>query len=146
MENENETLRPYPIDPSQDKVIKKIVFAKRKLKPQLTSFLFTILTYSLKLLSKYKNKKLTEKNKRNSSNIYINLNFYNGFNILLYCSLCDNGFIDQSQTPLVSISVDGDNILAVDKNQIIHCAKSNRIICKVSFDCPKWQIIESRVK
>ncbi|CAF1207526.1 unnamed protein product [Adineta steineri] len=173
MENDYESLRPYPIDISQDKVIEKIVFAKRKLIPQLTSFLFTILTYPLKLLSKYKNKKLAEKNKTNeeidakeippihisTSTSTMDLKFYY---IIRYGKIwfkpigahCDsswklfgdNGFIDQFQTPLISISVDGDNILAVDENQIIHYAKSNQIICKVSFDCPQWEIIESRVK
>jgi hypothetical protein len=57
-----------------------------------------------------------------------------------------NGFIDNTKTPLISLSADGDNILTVDQNQIIHYAKSNQVICQVSFDCPQWKIIESRVR
>ena len=57
-----------------------------------------------------------------------------------------NGFIDNTKTPLVYLSADGDNILAVDRNEIIHYAKSNQVICQVSFDCPQWRIVESRVK
>ncbi|UJR07251.1 hypothetical protein I4U23_011539 [Adineta vaga] len=171
MENCNEVLRPYPIDPSQDRVIRKIVFAKRKLIPRLTSFLFTILTYPLKLFCKYRNKKsipenIQEIDSKEISSIYVSTptstmdsKFYY---ILRYGKIWfkpigahpdssfklfgDYGFIDQFQIPLISISVDGDNILAVDQNQIIHYAKSNQIICQVSFDCPQWKIIESRIK
>ncbi|CAF4437431.1 unnamed protein product, partial [Rotaria sp. Silwood2] len=52
MGDENDVLRPYPIDPSQDKVIRKIVFAKRDLIPRITSFLFDVITYPLMILSK----------------------------------------------------------------------------------------------
>jgi hypothetical protein len=53
-----------------------------------------------------------------------------------------NGFINNTKTPLISVSADGDNILALDKNQII----SNQVICQVSFGYPQWKIIESRVR
>ncbi|CAF1340211.1 unnamed protein product [Adineta ricciae] len=171
MENDRDTLRPYPIDPFQDKVIEKVVFAKRRLIPRLASILFVILTYPLKLLSKHNNKQSALKNNEEIDStevppIYVSTRtatmdskFYY---IIRYSKIWfkpigahhnapyklfgDNGFIDQFQTPLTSISVDGDNILAIDQNEIIHYAKSNQIICQVSFDCPQWKIIESRVK
>src|SRR5262249_26741619 len=57
-----------------------------------------------------------------------------------------NGFADKRRTPLISLSVDGDNIIVVDQNQIIHYTKSNRVICQISFIRPQWKIIQSRVK
>ncbi|CAF3839975.1 unnamed protein product [Adineta steineri] len=171
MENDKDVLRPYPVDSSQDKIFHKIVFAKRDLIPRITSFLFTILTYPLMLISKYLNKRSIiengeEKDAKEIGSIYVSTRI-NAMDSKFYYVVRDgkiwfkpigahkdaswklfggNGFIDNCKTPLISLSADGDNILAVDQNQIIHYAKSNQIICQVSFDCPTWKIIESRVK
>jgi len=171
MSDENDSLRPYPIDSSQDKVIEKIVFAKRDVIPRITSFIFYMLTFPFMILSKYLNKRSViengeEKNSNEIGPIYV-CTRTNAMDSKFFYVVRDgkiwfkpiaahpdahwklfggNGFIDNTKTPLISLSADGDNILAVDQNQIIHYAKSNQIICQISFDCPQWKIIESRVK
>jgi hypothetical protein len=172
MSDGNDSLRPYPIDPYQDKVIKKIVFAKRDLIPRITSCLFDILTFPFMILTKFLNKKRSilqndeEKNGNEIGPIYV-CTPTNAMDSKFFYAVRDGkiwfkpiaahpdapwklfggkGFIDNTKTPLISLSADGDNILAVDIHQIIHYAKSNQIICQVSFDCPQWKIIESRVK
>jgi hypothetical protein len=171
MSDENDSLCPYPIDPVQDKIVQKIVFAKRDLIPRLTSFIFYTLTFPFMIISKYLNKKSViengeEKDANEIGPIYVctgtnamdSKHFYVVRDGRIWFKpiaahpdtswklFGTNGFIDNTKTPLISLSADGDNILAVDENQIIHYAKSNQIICQVSFDCPQWKIIESRVK
>ena len=165
------SLQPYPTDPYQDKIIRKIAFAKRDLLPRIASFLFFIFTYPLMVLSKYFNKKSVvingeEKPSSDIGPIYV-CTRTGAMDSKYFYAVRDgriwfkpiaahpdapwklfggNGFIDNTKTPLVYLSADGDNILAVDRNEIIHYAKSNQVICRVSFDCPQWQIVESRVK
>ena len=57
MPDENDSLRPYPLDSYQDKIVSKIVFAKRDLIPRITSFIFFVLTFPFMMLTKYLNKK-----------------------------------------------------------------------------------------
>ncbi|CAF1361969.1 unnamed protein product [Rotaria sordida] len=171
MNDESDVLRPYPIDSSQDKVFRKIVFAKRDLIPRITSILFHIITYPLMILSKFLSKKSInedgeEKSFSEIGPIYVSTRT-NAMDSKYFYVVRDgkiwfkpiaahphaswklfnkNGSIDNTKIPLISVSADGDNILAVDQNQIIHYAKSNEVICEVSFDCPQWKILESRVK
>jgi len=171
MSYETDSLRPYPIDPFQDKIVKKIVFAKRDVIPRITSSLFDVFTYPFMILSKFLNKRSVinngeEKDANEIGPIYV-CTRTNAMDSKFFYVVRDgkiwfkpigahpnaawklfggNGFIDKTKTPLKSVSADGDNILAVDHNEIIHYAKSNQIICQVSFDCPEWKIIESRVK
>ena len=171
MSDEEESLRPYPIDPFQDKIIEKIVFAKRRIIPKITLFFFYVLTFPISIFSFIRNQQKTiddgeEKPAEEIDPIYVNTQtesmdskFYyavrNGriwfkpigaYENSPWKLFGGNGFIDNTKTPLISLSADGDNILAVDQNNVIHYAKSNLVVCQVSFDCPQWKIIESKVK
>ena len=172
-DDDGDVLRPYPIDPFQDKILRKIAFAKRDLIPRLASCLFYVFTYPLMILSKYANKRsaiqfeeIIDKSSTEIDRIYV-CNSQNGMDSKFYYAIREgklwfkpiaahpnaswklfggNGSIDNSKVPLNSVSADGDNILVVDENNIIHYAKSNQIICQISFDCPQWKIIEFRIK
>ena len=171
MSDEEESLRPYPIDPFQDKIIEKIVFAKRRIIPRITLFFFYILTFPISIFSFIRNQQKTiddgeEKPAEEIDPIYVNTRtesidskFYyavrNGriwfkpiaaYENSPWKLFGGNGFIDNTKIPLIYLSADGDNILAVDQNNVIHYAKSNLVVCQVSFDCPQWKIIESKVK
>lgn len=165
-----EELRPYPLDPFQDRVVRKIVFAKRKVLPRLVFFFFGIFIYPLKLLSRYRHRRsfiesTDEIASRDIAPIYVSSPTETMDSKFFYVVrqgkiwfkpiaahpdavwklFGGQGFLDHFRTPLTSISADGDNLLAVDVNDIIHYAKSNQVICEVSFDCPTWRIVESRV-
>ena len=171
MNDEDESLRPYPVDPFQDKIVEKIVFAKHRVIPRITSFFFYVLTFPITIFSFIQNRQTTiddseEKLALEIGPIYVctrteamDSKFYYAvrdgkiwFKPIAAHPDCPwklfggNGFIDNSKAPLISLSADGDNILAVDQNEVIHYAKSNRVVCQVSFDCAQWKIIESRVK
>ena len=57
-----------------------------------------------------------------------------------------DGYANKNQSPLVRLSADGDNLIAVDTNGIIYYAKTKGVVCQVSFDCAQWKIIQSDVK
>lgn len=167
-----DVLRPYPIDPSQDKVVRRIVFAKRHIIPRIAALLFYLVTYPLMQLTKHFNRKsIVQQDHQELEHtvlgpVYVctrtramDSKYYYAVHqgriwfkpIAAYPTapwklFGGNGFIDNSHTPLVAVSADGDNILAVDHHDTIHYAKSNQVVCQVSFDCPQWQILESQVK
>lgn len=57
-----------------------------------------------------------------------------------------DGYANKNQSPLIRLSADGDNLIVVDTNRTIYYAKTKRVVCQVSFDCPQWKIIQSDVK
>lgn len=170
-DEEEESLRPYPIDPFQDQIIEKIVFAKRRILPRITLFIFYLLTFPISIFTFIRNQQKTiddgqDKSGEEIDPIYVNTRT-ECLDSKFYYAVRDgriwfkpiaanqnspwklfggNGFIDNTKTPLISLSADGDNILAVDRNNVIHYAKSNLVVCQVSFDCSQWKIIESKVK
>jgi hypothetical protein len=52
----------------------------------------------------------------------------------------NEGYTDKQHTPLIAISADGDNVVAVDQNHHIHYAKSHSVDVQVAFDSPEWEI------
>ncbi len=151
MSSEENNLRPYPIDPFQDKtIVHKIAFTKRDVIPQITSFIFDVLTFPFIILCKVLNKwAVVQNNEEKPASeigpIYV-CTRTDPMDSKFFYAVRDgriwfkpmaahphaswklfggNGFIDNTKTPLISVSADGDNILAVDKNQIIHYAKRN---------------------
>ncbi|CAF1113670.1 unnamed protein product [Didymodactylos carnosus] len=171
MDSGRDRLRPYPIDRVQDIIVNKIVFAKKDLIPRITSFLFSIVKFPIIFICRRLNKTSIIQNvEEKNANEIIPISVCTPTDAMdskYYYAVRDgkiwfkpiaahldapwklfggNGFIDNTKKPLVSLSADGDNILAVDKNQVIHYAKSNEVVCEVSFDCPQWKIIQSRVK
>ena len=49
------------------------------------------------------------------------------------------GFTDQERTPIIAISADGDNVVAIDQNQHVHYAKSHDIHVYL-VDEAEWEI------
>ncbi|CAF3864197.1 unnamed protein product [Rotaria sp. Silwood1] len=169
MSNEDDSLRPYPIDLRQDKVVEEVAFVKNDLISRIISFIRYVLTFPFMIISDYLNKRPEDGEEKNANEIgliYVSTRT-EAMDSKFFYAVRDgkiwfkpigahpdapwklfggDGFIDNNKTPLILLSADGDNILALDKNEIIHYAKSNGVICEVSFDCPQWTIIKSRVK
>ncbi|CAF4124061.1 unnamed protein product [Rotaria sp. Silwood2] len=171
MLDEKESLRPYPIDPEQDKVVRKILRVKEKGPvSRIVSFFSNISQRVTHAISQY----VKEKSKGN------NIEAKEAHEIIPphVCTPIDaidskyfyairdgriwfkpiavhpdgrwrllgkNGYANKKKTPLIYVSADGDNLIVVDQNQTIHYAKTNRVICQVSFIRPQWNIIQSSV-
>ncbi|CAF1176230.1 unnamed protein product [Rotaria sordida] len=171
MLDEKESLRPYPIDPIQDRVVRKILRIKEKGPVSRTIGFFSNIsqrvTYPISEYIKEKSKGKTFEKKEASEIIFplvctpidaIDSKFFYAIRdgkiwfkpIAAHQDsrwrlLGKNGYANKKKTPLISVSADGNNIIVVDQNRVIHYAKTNRIICKVSFIRPQWGIIQLRI-
>ena len=172
MFDEKDSLRPYPIDPEQDKIVYKIVHAKEKgFLTRMKSFLSNIFQRSIRLICQRFHRKPEEviSERKDADEIIPPLvctatdamdskYFYAiregrvwfkpiAAHHTAYWKLFDkNGYADKRKNRLISLSADGDNIIVIDQNQTIHYAKTNRVVCQISFACPQWKIIQSKVK
>ncbi|CAF0826276.1 unnamed protein product [Rotaria sp. Silwood1] len=171
MFDEKESLRPYPIDPVQDKVVRKILRVKEKGPVSRTVSFFSNISQRITLaISEYvkeksKGKKIEKKeadeiihplvctpiDALDSKYFYAIRDGRIWFKPIAahpdarWRLLGKNGYANKRKTPLISVSADGDNMIVVDQNQTIHYAKTNRIICQVSFVRPQWNIIQSSI-
>jgi hypothetical protein len=171
-ESDTSSLRPYPIDPSQDEVVRRIVRIREKgLLIRIQKFVSNISQRSTRGICRCFNRTLREEDieKKDANEIIPPLvcTPTNAMDSKYFYAIRDgriwfkpiaahpnaqwklfdeNGYINKTRTRLISLSADGDNIIVIDENQIIHYAKTNQVICQVSFDCPQWKIIQSTVK
>jgi len=165
-------LRPYPVDPEQDEVVRRIVRIREKgLLKRIQSFISNTsqrLNHSIcKCCHRTPREENSEEKDANeiippfvcTSIDAIDSKYFYAIRegriwfkpIAAHRDACwklfdENGYINKRRSRLISLSTDGNNIIAVDENRTIHYAKTNRVICQISFDCPQWKIIQSIVK
>lgn len=172
MLSENDTLRPYPLDPKQDKVVRKVLRIKAYGPVSRTIGFFSGISQRITFaLSEYVKKKTMKRlvERKDADEIIPPLvcTSIDALDSKYFYAIRDgrlwfkpigahpdsrwnllgtNGYADKKKTALISVSADGNNIIAIDQNQVIHYAKTNEIICQVSFVRPQWRIIQSKIK
>jgi hypothetical protein len=171
MSYENDSsLRPYPTDPTQDRVVRKLVRMREKgLLRRMQSFFSNISQRSsiCKCLDRTPRDEDTETKDANEIIPPFVCTSIDAMDSKYFYAIRDgrlwfkpiaahrnarwklfdeNGYANKRRSELIRVSADGDNIIVVDENQTIHYAKTKRVICQISFDCPQWKIIQSSVK
>lgn len=160
----DESLRPYPIDPGQDKVVHRVVRIREK------GLVKKIETCRSNISRYFKRRSNDEEREEKDGNEILPPHVCTSIDALdskyfygiregriwfkpiavhrnARWKLFDrNGYANENQSELIRVSADGDNLIVVDINQRIYYAKTKRVVCQVSFDCPQWKIIQSDVK
>lgn len=160
-------LRPYPIDPKQEKVVKRVsrlaagILAVQGAVSSVIAALFFPIHCIITFISRLaKSKKVeppttavplsfdgTQKIAMDSKFYYTVSNGKVLFKPIAATTEApwkefgnEEGFADTKHTPLIAVSADGDNVVAVDENNHIHYAKSDSVDVRVSFDAPDWEV------
>jgi hypothetical protein len=165
-------LRPYPIDPKQDKVVYRTVRVREKGLIKKTQSCVSNISQRLTCVSgicsnRTPSEENTEEKDANEIIHPLVCTSTDAIDSKYFYALRDgrvwfkpiaahpnarwklfdeNGYADKIRSQLISLSADGDNIIVVDVNQTIHYAKTNKVVCQVSLDCPQWKIIQTIVK
>ncbi|CAF3498078.1 unnamed protein product [Rotaria socialis] len=171
MLSEEDSLRPYPIDAKQDEVVRKILRVKAYGPISGIILFFSNISQRITFcLNDYvkertRNRPIERKDANEiitpcvckSTDAMDSKYFYAVREGRIWFKpiaahenarwnlLANNGYTNKKKTPLISVSADGDNIIAVDQNQTIHYGKTNKVICQVSFIRPQWRILRSTV-
>lgn len=159
-------LRPYPIDDKQDKVVESVNRLARGVFrfSEAVSSVLAICFYPIKcIISYFSNLVKAKKPQEPTEGIPLSLDgtqkiamdnkFYYTVSDgkILYKPIAataeapwkpfgnNEGYTDAEHTPLIAVRADGDNVVAVDKDNHIHYAKSYAVDVQVAFDGPEWQ-------
>ncbi len=160
------SLRPYPIDPKQDKIVSFVsklaggVFAFRDSISKMLSTCFAPIKY---VISKFSLAitPLTEVESRPELPIVFDSTQNKAMDSKFYYAIHDgkifykpiaadegapwkvfgtnDGYVDDKKTPLVAISADGDNVVAIDKDHHVHYAKSHFVNVELTDDSTDWE-------
>ena len=163
----DDVLRPYPIDPEQDNVVRRTIRVREKGLIKRLERLTSNISQRMPCVSRSSEEEDGEEKTANEIIPPLVCTSIDAIDSKYFYAIRDgriwfkpigvhpnapwklfdrNGYANPHRNRLISLSADGDNLIVIDEHQIIYYAKTNHVVCQVSFDCPQWKIIQSNIK